>query len=302
VHRGRNLWTTRAPRTFNEKVRYRMARDRRRLLVTFADKVAVRHFVEERAGAGLLPLRHAAVGSLRDVDRAALPRQFVVKASHVSGAVVIVWDGAPESNCLPPPGDSFPRVVVRPSQLDWDALTALTDRWLQVRFEEGPYGEWAYWDVPPMIVIEELLLDGSGRLPDDFKWYVFDGVCAFVNVITDRFEDYRDLWFTPDWEQVRSTSAASHQRGSVPRPDSLPRMIAVAEALGRGIDFVRVDLYDCGGKVVFGELTNYPAAGKDVFPDPRLDIEMGRAWRLPNRRTLRPWRSRARLRTSAPRS
>ena len=40
-------------------------------------------------------------------------------------------------------------------------------------------------------------------------------------------------------------------------------MIEIAERLGEGVDFVRVDLYDVDGRVVFGELTNYPAGGTD---------------------------------------
>ena len=38
------------PTTFSEKVRYRMAVDRRAILVTFVDKVAVRRYVAERVG------------------------------------------------------------------------------------------------------------------------------------------------------------------------------------------------------------------------------------------------------------
>ncbi|MBN9099980.1 MAG: hypothetical protein J0I49_17980 [Pseudonocardia sp.] len=41
----------------------------------------------------------------------------------------------------------------------------------------------------------------------------------------------------------------------------MPEMIQVAERLGAGTDFVRVDLYDIDGRVVFGELTSFPAGG-----------------------------------------
>ena len=40
-------------------------------------------------------------------------------------------------------------------------------------------------------------------------------------------------------------------------------MIRIAETLGAETDFVRVDLYDLGDRVVFGELTNTPNAGKN---------------------------------------
>jgi hypothetical protein len=42
-------------------------------------------------------------------------------------------------------------------------------------------------------------------------------------------------------------------------------MISIAERLSDGVDFVRVDLYDLGDRVVFGELTNYPRQGWEYF-------------------------------------
>ncbi|MBJ7386137.1 MAG: hypothetical protein JHC55_16800, partial [Mycolicibacterium sp.] len=38
--RALRLWRTRKPSTFRDKVRYKMLRDRRALVVTFADKAA----------------------------------------------------------------------------------------------------------------------------------------------------------------------------------------------------------------------------------------------------------------------
>ena len=38
-------------------------------------------------------------------------------------------------------------------------------------------------------------------------------------------------------------------------------MVRIAEALGAETDFVRVDLYDLGDRIVFGELTNTPNGG-----------------------------------------
>ena len=38
-------------------------------------------------------------------------------------------------------------------------------------------------------------------------------------------------------------------------------MIVIAEKLSDGFKFLRVDLYNVKGKIYFGELTFYPAAG-----------------------------------------
>jgi len=64
------------------------------------------------------------------------------------------------------------------------------------------------------------------------------------------------------------------------RPSALPRMIAAAQSLADGIDFVRVDFYEIGGRVVFGELTNYPNKGLNRFQPASLDALLGSWLRL----------------------
>ena len=60
-------------------------------------------------------------------------------------------------------------------------------------------------------------------------------------------------------------------------------LIDVAERLARETDFVRVDLYAAGDRVVFGELTNYPDAGRANFDPASFDDDLGRWWTLPRR-------------------
>ena len=55
-------------------------------------------------------------------------------------------------------------------------------------------------------------------------------------------------------------------------------MLEWASDLGRGLDFVRVDLYDTGDRVLVGELTPYPAAGDERFEPQSLDAWLGRMW------------------------
>ena len=54
--RAIRLLRTRRPRTFRDKVRYKMLRDHRPLLVTFADKAAVRTHVAAAVGEHYLPV------------------------------------------------------------------------------------------------------------------------------------------------------------------------------------------------------------------------------------------------------
>jgi hypothetical protein len=45
-------------------------------------------------------------------------------------------------------------------------------------------------------------------------------------------------------------------------------MVEIAETLSQGTDLLRVDLYEIGNQIVFGELTNYPEGEDTVLvPD-----------------------------------
>lgn len=63
----------------------------------------------------------------------------------------------------------------------------------------------------------------------------------------------------------------------------LAQMLALAEKLGVGTDFVRVDLYDVDGRVVFGELTSFPAGGDSPFDPEYFDDVFRQPWQVPRR-------------------
>jgi hypothetical protein len=65
----------------------------------------------------------------------------------------------------------------------------------------------------------------------------------------------------------------------VPRPPKLDEMIMIAERLADEIDFVRVDLYNIGDRIAFGEMTVYPNSGMAEFDPPEMDEELGALWR-----------------------
>ena len=88
--RAARLWRTRHPRTFREKVRYKMLRDHRTLVVTFADKAAVRDYVAGVIGPEFLPHAHAILDDAAELAGVALPEAYVVKPTHGSGAAIVV--------------------------------------------------------------------------------------------------------------------------------------------------------------------------------------------------------------------
>lgn len=277
------LFRTARPRTFNEKVRYKMLRDRRPLLVTFADKAAVRDYVAEVIGEQYLPTSFGVLTDPFELARIELPRSYVVKPTHGSGAVVVVSPDAPADARLPPPVGSWVYCHVRPSALDGSRLGQVAAAWLDQLYGQGPNREWAYGHVPRRIIVEELLTGTDGRIPDDYKLFVFHGRCQVIQVDTGRFDQHTQDFYRPSWERLEMQG--SRPRGPRPRarPDRLDAMIDIAQRLGRDTDFVRVDLYLLADRIVVGELTSYPAGGDSPFHPASFNAAFGRFWTVPRR-------------------
>lgn len=53
----------------------------------------------------------------------------------------------------------------------------------------------------------------------------------------------------------------------------MKEMRELAEILSSELPYARIDLYDCDGKIYFGEITLHPANGMDNFiPDEYDDV------------------------------
>ncbi|GAB3456276.1 ATP-grasp fold amidoligase family protein [Kineococcus endophyticus] len=280
------LWRlarTRRPRTFTEKVRYKMLRDHRPLVVTFADKVAVRDHVTAVVGPGHLPALIAVCDDPADLAAVDLPESYVVKPSHGSGAVVVVSPQAPADARLPVAHHSWVYRHVRPEHADRRHLVAIARHWTSQLYGQGPNREWAYGHVPRRVVVEELLQAPGGAVPDDLKLFVVHGRCHWVQVDSGRFGHRTQDFHRPDWEHLPLSGGPPWADPPHPRPERLEEAIALAEQLGEGTDFVRVDLYVLPDRVVVGELTNYPAGGDSPFHPEHWDAIFGEPWSVPRR-------------------
>jgi len=274
------------PDTFSKKIRYRMAFDRRTELTTFADKVAVRRYVANRVGEKFLTTMYEVLekDSLDLLPTNKLPRSFVIKASHGSGGVIIVNEAAPKLAVLPADISNISnwgRLLIHPDNLDWPLTNVILTKWLNRNYywTAGHLPEWAYKNIQPKVMFEELLISPSGEL-SDFRFFTFNGKCEFISAghpyyhKTGVTRDFYNL----DWTLIPVKSDYPNNIEKQLCPINLNEMIKVAESLADGTDHIRVDLYNCNGRIVFGELTNYHSAGDFRFFPEVYDYEFGKSW------------------------
>lgn len=252
------------------------------MIVTFADKAAVREYVASRVGAEHLP-QASIVDTPDELRSLALPSAYVVKPTHGSGAALVVSPTAPADGVLPRAEHSWVYAAVRPEAAPIDALVRIAGHWIGQVYGQGPNREWAYSQVRPRIIVEEMLQRDDGGIPDDVKFFVFHGVCRFIQLDSGRFGERTQDFFGPDWEHLALSGGYPFAVPTPPRLERLDEMIAIAERLGSETDFVRVDLYALPGRIVFGELTSYPAGGHSPFIPERFDTVFGAPWTVPRR-------------------
>lgn len=81
-----------APKSFNEKVNFRMIHDRNPLHSQFADKLAVRDYVTQTIGQEHIVPILATYQHVDEIDITKLPQRFVLKCTHDSGSSIICTD------------------------------------------------------------------------------------------------------------------------------------------------------------------------------------------------------------------
>ena len=257
------------PRSLNEKVLYRILFDRRAHLPMLSGKLESRAFIERRTGSTdfLVPL----VGVIRqpeEIRSMALPKQFVMKPNRGSQTLY------------------FHRGETAP---DLDHLQELCRDWLGTHFAKSSR-EWVYNGVESAVVIEALLADELGRIPIDYKFFCFDGEPRWLRVCQDRHGPTATYtMLRTDWTVIEEDQPCEGTGllPPPPRPPHFEQMLELARVLSRGTDMLRVDLYDTGGKVYCGELTNTPDAGRLRYFPAALDVELGEFWKLDTRTPLR---------------
>jgi hypothetical protein len=260
-----------------------MLRDHRALVVTFADKAAVRDHVSAHGFAHLLPRAFAVLDDADGLLGLELPSSYVVKPTHGSGAAIVVSPAAAPEATLPRPEWGWVYAHVRPAAADRRELRDIAAGWMGKLYGRGPNEEWAYSRIPPRIIVEEALAAPGGGIPDDYKFFVFHGTCRYIQVDSGRFGTRTQDFFEPDWTHLPLSGGPAWADPPHPAPERLAEMIGIVERLAEGTDFVRVDLYLLPDRIVFGELTSYPAGGHSPFHPDRFDAEFGSHWTVPRR-------------------
>ena len=262
--RRRYYWTTskklnyRHPKDISEKVMWLTRYDRDPLKTRCADKYLVRDYVASKGLEDILIPMIGVWDHASDIDFASLPDKFVLKCNHGSGWNVICTDK---------------------SALDIEEAREKLEMWLGMKYGVDMQ-EIQYFDIPPKIIGEEFMPFLGGDVVD-YKCHCSKGKVHSCFVAYDRSTvdphqvcyDHYDI----DWNRTDDIKEKFRpNRRLLPKPQRYEDMLKIASKLSEDFPYVRVDLYNCGDKVFFGELTFTPFSGiQSFYKQPMLD-ELGR--------------------------
>ena len=277
------------PHGFNEKILYRMAFDRNPLFKILSDKIEVRKFVEDRVGVNLLTPVYTICDSPDQINWEKLPEEFVCKVSHGSGGLIGVYKDVEIKSALPLnlKALSWQRYWVNPERFIPSSAEAMLKKWLRSSYEWTPgcSPEWGYAGLHPRIIVEKLLMGQNSKIAKQIQLYVFDGKVGLIRSAGTNSYGARTMnYYSKEWQrlsiQLLGGSRSAQAENFQPKPVNLAFMISVAEILGKGLDFVRVDLYDLGTDIRFGEMTLYPSAGEGCWMPSNFNFELGAHWKI----------------------
>lgn len=247
------------PKRYTEKLQWLKLFWRDDLAPICSDKYEVREFLREKGYGDLLNELIAVYESVDEFDLDALPERFVVKASHGSGWNLIVKDK---------------------SKINWFWWKKIMRSWMKQNLYW--FGrEWNYQNQKPRIIVEKYLEDDSGELRD-YKIICTNGEPRFMQVDENRATNHKRVYVDCDGkpldfeDDLANLNEVSFRFGELQK-----EMIRIASDLCKPFTYVRVDFYECGGKIFFGELTFFGGSGFFNFSPDRADFVLGEMIRLP---------------------
>ncbi|MFS4467377.1 ATP-grasp fold amidoligase family protein [Maribacter sp. 2210JD10-5] len=249
------------PVEFNEKLQWLKVYYRVPILSQLVDKYDVRDYVSKKVGAQYLNELIGVYHKVNEVNFDTLPNKFVLKATH---------------------GYHFNLLVKDKKKLNRKRARFLMYKWMSKNQYWRGGLEWAYKNAKPKIIIEHFLEEIGKDDINDYKFFCFNGVPKFLHVDTDRGSNHSRAYYDLNWNKLPiKHDSISFIDGKTEKPSNFDEMVEIATKLANKFPFVRVDLYNLNGKIVFGEMTFYPADGRLEFKPAQYNKIIGDYITLP---------------------
>ena len=252
-----------SPETLDEKIQWLKFNTDTSQWALLSDKYRVREYVKQCGLEALLVPLIGKWDNVIDIEWEKLPNQFIMKTNHGSADAMICTD----------------KTKIDISEWKYHFILAL-HRTYGLQNMEFHYGK-----IKPCIIAEELL-DASKQTVHsssliDYKVWCVNGEPQYTWACYDRTADnVQVMMYDINWKAVpQKCTDTPHYRiatQKLPCPKTYGQMINAARVLAKGFPVVRVDFYEVGDKLYFGEMTFTAAGGFHTFHSQEFQLEIGK--------------------------
>ena len=240
------------PKYFGEKIQYLKLYGNLEKYKKYVDKYEVRKYIKNTIGEKYLIPLIGVYKNTNEIDYNLLPNKFVLKLNTGSGYNIVVTDK---------------------SRLDINKANKKLNRWIKEDFA-SVHKEPQYKNINIKILCEQFMSGDSEELTD-YKFFCFNGIPKFCQVIQGRNTKETIDFYDMKWEHQEFNGLGKFKMANdCKKPANFDEMVNISKKLCKEFDFVRVDLYDIGNKVYFGELTFTPADGAGAFYPIEYDLKI----------------------------
>lgn len=235
IHTGRTLDKVN-PKRFTEKIQVYKMTYRNPQMLRCTDKYEVRKVVEEIGLSEILIPLIGVFDKPSDINFDNLPNEFVAKTTDGGGGnqVLICRDK---------------------TKLKSNEFFKQLEEWMRIPSARMQEAEWAYENgYPRRIIIERLIKSGGLKDLPDYKFFCFNGVPKYCQLIDNRSTKETIDFYDMEWKHqdfVGLNPLCKNSGKIVPKPKKFEILKEYAAKLSKGYPFVRVDLYDTEAWCIF---------------------------------------------------
>lgn len=247
------------PSTFNEKLMWLKLYWRDDRCYPLVDKYEVRSYVQKCGFDDILVPCYGMFETMEELEKATIPYPYVLKVTHDSGGVWFI---------------EKPEDLLKHKQ---DISFHLN------RKEYNRNREWPYYGANGRLIAEAKIETKTGKSPNDYKFFCFNGKAKYLFVATDRPHDTKFDFYDLHWNHLDVKNGHPNASEAIEKPEHFDKMVEIAEKLASDFPHVRVDLYHENGKIYFGELTFFHFGGNVPFEPEEFDYILGNELKLPEK-------------------
>ena len=152
--------------------------------------------------------------------------------------------------------------------------------------------EHQYSPTDAYIVVEKLLSDENGGIPNDYKFLCINGKIEFIYCSVDRLGENVRQVYDINWNRLHFIWVENanemmfekyEQSASIPMPKNYEEMKRLASLIAKDFPLVRVDFYDAKEGLFIGEITLHHGSAHDRFYPESYDLFYGEKLLLPSK-------------------